>query len=156
MHLPSADGNSGFIQQVFFCKFMKSRKDTRKSWYTRISNFGSLVPAARRAAVWQRELTQTEEGLIRLMTTMCSCHHACCSVGVAIGASGLCLKNSASLEDASTVERESGCMLHHTHTHLHTTEMFFLFVFPIRENTTTAILLRAVNRCVFLLLKDLL
>ena len=67
------------------------------------------------------------------------------------------LKNGASLEDASTVEREWLYVTPHSHSPTHYRDDS-LFVFPIRENTATAILprARAVNRCVFLLLKDLL
>ena len=66
------------------------------------------------------------------------------------------LKNGASLEDASTVEREWLYVTPHSHSPTHYRDDC-LFVFPIRENTSTAILLRARSIVVdFLLLKDLL
>ena len=69
---------------------------------------------------------------------------------------GTFLKNGASLEDASTVEREWLYVTPHSHSPTHYRDVS-LFVFPIREkylySYTTA---RAVHRCKFLLLKDLL
>ena len=66
------------------------------------------------------------------------------------------LKNGASLEDASTVEREWLYVTPHSHSPTHYRDVS-LFVFPIREkylySYTTA---RAVHRCKFLLLKGLL
>ena len=67
-----------------------------------------------------------------------------------------CIKNGASLEDASTVEREWLYVTPHSHSPTHYRDVS-LFVFPIRENTTTAFLPRARSIVVdFLLLKDLL
>jgi hypothetical protein len=70
------------------------------------------------------------------------------------------LKNGASLEDASTVEREWLYVTPHSHSPTHYRDVS-LFVFPIRENTATAITAilpraRAVDRSIFLSLKDLL
>jgi hypothetical protein len=70
------------------------------------------------------------------------------------------LKNGASLEDASTVEREWLYVTPHSHSPTHYRDVS-LFVFPIRKNTATAITAilpraRAVDRSIFLSLKDLL
>ena len=66
------------------------------------------------------------------------------------------LKSSASLEATSTAEREWLYVTPHSHSPTHYRDVF-LFVFPIRENTATAILSRARSIAVyFLLLKDLL
>ena len=66
------------------------------------------------------------------------------------------LKSGASLEATSTAEREWLYVTPHSHSPTHYRDII-LFVFPIRENTTTAILLRARSIVVyFLLLKDLL
>ena len=66
------------------------------------------------------------------------------------------LKSSASLEATSTAEREWLYVTPHSHSPTHYRDVI-LFVFPIRENTSTAILPRARSIVVdFLLLKDLL
>ena len=66
------------------------------------------------------------------------------------------LKSGASLEATSTAEREWLYVTPHSHLPTHYRDVS-LFVFPIRENTATAILLRARGRSTyFLLLKDLL
>ena len=65
------------------------------------------------------------------------------------------LKSGASLEATSTAEREWLYVTPHSHSPAHYRDVI-LFVFPIRENTTTAILPRAWSIAVyFLLLKDL-
>ena len=79
-----------------------------------------------------------------------------CDWGQASTCPAIQLKNGASLEDASTVEREWLYVTPHSHSPTHYRDDS-LFVFPIREkylySYTTA---RAVHRCKFLLLKDLL